>query len=94
MKTIKVLRSHPKGGKHRKAGEIYDAPDKFADLMVILGKAEYASFIEHVPNASDAVAEEAQEAGIDLTQIQGTGKDGKILKRDLREYQTRMMKAG
>lgn len=103
MKTIKVIRAHPKGGRRREVGEVYDAPEKFADLMVILGKAEYAEFIQHEPIAepkeqgqktADGVAEEAARLGVDLSAIEGTGKDGKILKRDLREYQTRMMKAG
>lgn len=44
--------------------------------------------------ASEAVKAEADAIGVDLAKIEGTGKDGRILKRDLREYSTRMMQAG
>lgn len=43
--------------------------------------------------ASDAVKEEAASLGISLTAVQGSGKDGRILKRDLQGYMTRMMKS-
>jgi pyruvate/2-oxoglutarate dehydrogenase complex dihydrolipoamide acyltransferase (E2) component len=43
--------------------------------------------------ASDAVREEADALGVDLAEVAGSGKDGRILKRDLQSYQTRMLKA-
>lgn len=43
--------------------------------------------------ASESVKAEAEATGVDLTKIEGTGKDGRILKRDIREYNTRMLKA-
>jgi pyruvate/2-oxoglutarate dehydrogenase complex dihydrolipoamide acyltransferase (E2) component len=43
--------------------------------------------------ASDAVRAEAADAGIDLHQIDGSGKDGRILRRDIQTYKTRMLTA-
>lgn len=110
---IQVIRRHPHGGKYREVGEVYDCPKKKADLLVIIGKAEYADFIEHEPepeqkakepeaenhgsdtgiNATDAVVAAAERDGIDLSSVTGSGKDGRILKRDLKDYKTRMMTA-
>ena len=44
---IKVLKTHPHGGKIRRQGAVYDCPDKKARLMVQLGKAE--EYVEPVP---------------------------------------------
>lgn len=35
-------------------------------------------------NASESVAEYARELGVDLSKVEGTGKDGRILKSDIR----------
>lgn len=45
------------------------------------------------PKAADTVKAEAKALGIDLENVDGTGKDGRILKRDLHQYKTRMMTA-
>lgn len=43
--------------------------------------------------ASEAVREEAKKLGVKIEEVQGSGKDGRILKRDLQTYRTRMMTA-
>lgn len=37
-------------------------------------------------NVSDSVAEYAKENGVDVAALRGTGKDGRILKSDVREF--------
>lgn len=37
MKTVKVLKSHPYGGKHRGIGQNYDLRDDHANLLQQLG---------------------------------------------------------
>ncbi|MBT8074850.1 MAG: hypothetical protein KJN61_00145 [Gammaproteobacteria bacterium] len=44
---IKVLKTHPHGGKIRRQGEVYDCVDKKAMLMIVLGKA--VEYIEPKP---------------------------------------------
>lgn len=102
-KTIRVLKSFPKGGRMRPVGEVYEAHKRFADLMVKVGKAEYVTDpapkpAKQAPSArkvlaSDAVLKEAEGLGIDLAEIEGTGAGGRIIKRDLQGYATRMLKA-
>jgi len=43
--------------------------------------------------ASKAVQAEAESLGVSLETVEGSGKDGRILKRDLQTYRTRMMTA-
>jgi pyruvate/2-oxoglutarate dehydrogenase complex dihydrolipoamide acyltransferase (E2) component len=43
--------------------------------------------------ASEAVRKEAEAQGINLSDVSGSGKGGRILKRDLQTYQTRMLSA-
>lgn len=40
-RLIKVLKNHRYGGKWRKVGTEYSAPEKFANLIVTIGKAEF-----------------------------------------------------
>lgn len=102
MRLLRALRRHPYGGQYREVGAVYEAPEKFARLITRIGKAEYAQVeVEPVTppksaqpeSPSKAVLQEAEELGIDLAKVPGTGKDGRILKRDLDGYKTRMMQA-
>ena len=43
--------------------------------------------------ASDSVREEAEKLGVYLSAVQGSGKNGRILKSDLAAYRTRMLVA-
>lgn len=43
--------------------------------------------------ASDPIRQEAAQLGVKLEDVAGTGKNGRILKRDLQTYKTRMMSA-
>lgn len=43
--------------------------------------------------ASQSIVDEAKQVGIDLSKVEGSGKDGRILKRDLQTYKTRVLKA-
>lgn len=89
MKTLKALKGHSYGGKFRPAGSIYDASSRDANLLVLVKNAEYFSAPEVVtPPVSVKVDEESD---IDLSKIQGSGINGRVLKRDIREYKTRMM---
>lgn len=67
---------------------------KLAEALEKRGKGYFADK-EYAPviDASDGAVELAAEAGIDLSTVEGSGKDGRILKRDLKGYNTRMMKA-
>jgi pyruvate/2-oxoglutarate dehydrogenase complex dihydrolipoamide acyltransferase (E2) component len=89
MKTLKALKGHSYGGKFRPAGSIYNASSRDANLLVLVKTAEYHSAPE-VVTAPFTVKVDA-ESDIDLSQIQGTGINGRVLKRDIREYKTRMM---
>lgn len=75
-----------------KEGKTAMIKPKLANHLQRIGKGEVIVEPEQ-PAAAAGVAEDAAELGVDLSQIEGTGKDGKILKRDLKNYQTRMLKA-
>lgn len=66
---------------------------KLAEVLQKRGKGEI--IVEHEEDvlASEAVRQEADALGVQLSAVQGSGKDGRILKRDLRAYDTRMLKA-
>lgn len=64
---------------------------KMADHLERRGKGHI--YVEPEINATPAVTDEAERMGINLRNVEGSGRDGKILKRDLRDYQTRMLKA-
>lgn len=93
MDAIKVLKRFPYGGRYREIGEVLELPPKVAYVLTILRKAEYWYGEPAKVNASAAAVEQAEKSGIDISSVAGTGKDGKILKRDMDEYLTRMMKS-
>jgi pyruvate/2-oxoglutarate dehydrogenase complex dihydrolipoamide acyltransferase (E2) component len=67
---------------------------KMAEHLEYAGKG----VIEEAPAtikivASEAVRAEAESLGVSLETVEGSGKDGRILKRDLQTYRTRMMTA-
>jgi len=89
MVKVTALRRFPYGGKYRKPGESFKMPKKLAHVLVVTGKAEYA--VEKTADAVKAAKDYAEENGVDLSDVDGTGKDGRILKRDVSSYMTRMM---
>lgn len=67
---------------------------KMAEHLEYAGKGTIAVEIPAPEvKASDSVKEEAAALGVDLSIIEGSGKDGRILKRDLQTYRTRMLTA-
>ena len=98
MPLLKVIKKYPRSGRMMKAGTVYDEPSRgTARIMIAIGKAEL-----HVEPAaeqpapaiiSESVAEFAAEKGIDPAEVDGTGKGGRILRRDVVSYMTRMMAA-
>jgi len=96
MKTVsvKVLKRHPYKGP-RAVGEVYDCPAKLARVLVAVGKAEPidqgAAF--SAKTKENSIEEFAKTNGVDLSDVEGTGSKGKILKRDIQNYLTRDLKA-
>lgn len=73
-------------GKHRKLKR------KMAERLAQRGKGEIIlPEPKFKPNASESVIEEAEKAGVDLQEVEGSGANGRILKRDVRNYLNRMM---
>lgn len=68
---------------------------KMADRLALRGKGIILDPEPEAPavTVSDAVAELADQEGVDLSLVEGSGKDGRILKRDVHNYKTRMMVA-
>lgn len=56
-------------------------------------KAETDPVTLHQPEIAGAAEELAKENNIDIGEVKGTGKDGKILKRDVQTYLTRALRA-
>jgi pyruvate/2-oxoglutarate dehydrogenase complex dihydrolipoamide acyltransferase (E2) component len=91
MKTLKALKGHSYGGKFRPAGSTYDASSRDANLLVLVKNAEYHSAPEVVTTQVSVKVDLEDE--VDLSKIQGSGINGRVLKRDIKEYKTRMMTA-
>lgn len=108
MKTVKVkvLKRHPYKGI-KSVGQTYDCPAKLAHLLIAVGKVEpvdqgsAAKFLEpeklktesNVSDSNQSTEDFALENGVSLDDIKGTGRKGKVLKRDVQNYLTRDMKA-
>lgn len=73
-------------------GKVISLKPKIAEHLEYAGKGTIVLDAPE-PVASQAVQEEASALGVDLSAVQGTGKDGRILKRDLQSYRTRMLSA-
>lgn len=73
-------------------GKVLPMKVKMAEHLEYAGKGYILHDVPEV-NASEAVKSEADAEGVDLSKIKGTGKDGRILKRDLQSYKTRILKA-
>lgn len=68
---------------------------KMADRLALRGKGVILDQGPESPvvSVSDAVAELAEKEGVDVSLVEGSGKDGRILKRDIHNYKTRMLVA-
>lgn len=77
---------------HRIDGKLVRIKEKLATHLVKAGKGEIVADEEEI-NASSGVKAEAQALGVDLSKVSGSGKDGRILKRDLKTYQTKVLRA-
>lgn len=56
-------------------------------------KAETDPVTLNQPEIAGAAEELAKENNVDIGEVKGTGKDGKILKRDVQTYLTRALRA-
>jgi pyruvate/2-oxoglutarate dehydrogenase complex dihydrolipoamide acyltransferase (E2) component len=65
------------------AGTIGDAPEQGADEDTEDQETVQEDAVE--PDATDAARRKAQELGIDLSQVRGTGSAGRILLRDVKK---------
>lgn len=102
MTDLIVKKRYPYRGKHYEVGDIHkDCPPKMANVLIYIGKAELSLNAPNKekkpkvdePLASDAVKQLADDEGIDLATVRGTGKNGRINKSDVLAYKTRMMTA-
>lgn len=68
---------------------------KMAERLALRGKGIILESEHEAPavSVSDAVSELAEQEGVDLSLVEGSGKDGRILKRDINSYKTRMLTA-
>lgn len=88
MKKIKV--------KMRSSGRVVATSVQYADILVRIKKAEYyteetATVEEKEPektevNASAHARKLADESGVDLSQVTGTGVEGAVTKADVQAY--------
>lgn len=105
---VVVLKAHKYGRRQRAVGDIYNCAAKFFKPLSRLGKiakhkpkknkakieVEQPSVTEETEVTFGQGAKElADEKGIDLEKVTGTGHKGKILKRDIETYMTRHMVA-
>lgn len=77
---------------HRIDGKLVRIKEKLAKHLVKAGKGEILADEPEVV-VSESVKAEADALGVDLSSVEGSGKDGRILKRDLKTYQTKVLKA-
>ena len=65
------------------AGAIGEVPEEDSAEDAVSSQAEQASADE--PDATDAARRKAEEMGLDLSQVEGTGAGGRILLRDVKQ---------
>ena len=65
----------------RKAGDVVDFPDRYAKWLIDTGVARLAV------EATDAARERARELDVDLSLVEGTGQNGRILVGDVFAYE-------
>ena len=87
MKKIKV--------KMRSSGRVVSTSVQYADILVRIKKAEYVTEdreneVKNTEqteiNASAHARKLADESGVDLSQVNGTGVDGAVTKADVQAY--------
>lgn len=72
-------------------GETYDLDRDVAETLIDHGEAvgvqDYETQVQPAPEtkATDAARDLAEEEGIDLSKVDGSGEDGKILKSDVQD---------
>jgi|SRR5665213_3909614 len=68
-------------------GDVITLDNDFADKLIAEGRAalvdENGDVVVAEVNATDAAVVQARENNVDLTTVQGTGKDDKITKADV-----------
>lgn len=88
MKKIKV--------KMRSSGRVVETSVQYADILVRIKKAEYYTEDTETVDAKEPESTEvnasvharkwAEECGVDLSEVNGTGVDGAITKADVQAY--------
>lgn len=68
----------------RKLGHGTYADDGYQTRMLTAGQP--TKNLDDEPKASEAVLEFAKEHGVDIEQVEGTGKDGRIKKSDVEAF--------
>lgn len=64
-----------------KAGDVVEFPDYYALDIIASGMAEPP--MSYNPDVTLGAQKLANEHGIDLAEVKGTGKDGRIIKADI-----------
>ena len=85
MKLL-VRKSHPYGCNQYYPGDVYECPAKWGRLMIAVRKAEEFFEVQTPVVASEAVRAQAAASNVDITQVTGSGKDGRSLRRDIQNY--------
>lgn len=80
----KVLMQRRYAETLRKLGHGTYSDDGYQTRMLTAGPP--AKTLDDEPKASEAVAEFAKEHGVDIEQVEGTGKDGRIKKSDVEAF--------
>jgi pyruvate dehydrogenase E2 component (dihydrolipoyllysine-residue acetyltransferase) len=66
-------------------GELEEAPEEAAPVAAKVSPAKPGFVSEHVL-ATPAVRALARELGVDINKVQGTGSEGRVLERDVRQF--------
>lgn len=88
---IKAIHNFAHNGEHYAAGEtIENIPAHAAKNLVLMGRAQFSDDEDAEPNEDDIEIDRkakkiADAQGIDISQIVGTGEDGLITVKDIRD---------